>query len=84
MNNIYTTKILANAGRISSNDYVIGRIMGANYVICNGVPDKGWAVVGDGDGTHIFNTECTAGKYAAFAEIVEEMYPGLCIFDYKE
>ena len=84
MNNIYITKILVRGDKVTSNDYVIGRIMGVNYVMCNGVPDNGWGVVVNDDGTRVFNTECSAGKYAAFADVVDEMYPGLGIFDYKE
>lgn len=84
MNNIYGTKILSKAGKIFSNDYVIGRIMGVNYVTCNGVPGRGYGIFMNDDGSQIFHTVCTAEQYMTFAKIVEEMYPGLCVFDYKE
>ena len=84
MYNIFDTKILPKAGKIASNDYVVGRIMGVNYVICNGVPGKGYGMIMNDDGSNFFRTVCTADQYTAFAKIVEELYPGLCIFDYKE
>lgn len=84
MYNIYDTKILSKAGKLDRNDYMVGRIRGVNYVICNGGSCIEYATIEHGDGSIDFRTECTADQYTAFAEIVEEMYPGLCVFDYKE
>ena len=67
-----------------NNEYVLGRIGGIQQVMCNGEPLKGFAVkhvVGTGA---VLMTECTPEQYVAFMKFVKEMYPGLCVFAYKE
>lgn len=61
--------------------FVLGRISGINYIIYN-----------DGNESNICYTEigaiiesyCTDGEYEVFKSIIEEDYPGLCIFDWEE
>ena len=84
MYEVHNTTILPMAGKLVSNEYVIGRIMGVNYVICNGVPRRGYPMYKNDDGSHVFRTVCTAEQYRTFTKTVEELYPGLCIFDCEE
>lgn len=67
--------------KLSRNDYVMGRLSGIKYVICNGDPNCGFAHNYMSDGSRCFYVECTAEQYRRFAEVVEEIYPGLCVFD---
>lgn len=65
--------------------FVLGRIMGAMAVTCKEDPAKGLEFArGYCDNGHIFVTETTDEKYETFANIVENWYSGLCIFDYVE
>lgn len=65
--------------------FVLGRIMGAMAVMCKEDPatgvefGRGYCASGN-----IFVTETTDEKYAAFANVVENWYTGLCVFDYVE
>lgn len=67
--------------KLGNNAYVRGRISGIQSVICprkiefgNGRNEEGFILV----------AECTPEKYDDFMNTVENMYPGLCKFDYKE
>lgn len=70
--------------KLGKNKYVQGRISGMMNVICNKnntiehgvgyIPNVG----------HIYVAECTESEYKKFAHRVEEYYPGLCKFDYKD
>ena len=66
------------------SEYVRGRISGIQLAMCDEDPENGfcWSYVpGVGD---MIKTECTPEKYGAFTKVIEELYPELCIFDYKE
>jgi hypothetical protein len=65
--------------------FVLGRIMGAMAVMCKDDPAKGIEYVIDycSDG-NIFMIETTEAKYEAFANVIENWYTGLCVFDYVE
>ena len=62
-------------------DFVRGKIMGYKEVICDGGFSK-YAMYVTDEGT-IMITKCTPDKYDHFAWLVEEHYPGLCVFNYK-
>ena len=69
---------------LGGEEYVLGRIRGIQLAMCDEDPKNGfvWSYVpGVGD---VIKTECTPEKYGAFTKVIEELYPGLCIFDYKE
>lgn len=66
------------------NKYVRGRISGIQRIMCVGDYKKEFAnthIIGTGI---MMETECTSEQYDAFAKVIEELYPGLCIFDYEE
>lgn len=77
---VYKTLVKRNH-RLGDNDYVLGRISGISDCLLG--PALGpWARPRNGVGkirAHI----CTRKDYEDFAEVIEEMYPGLCIFDYE-
>ena len=63
-----------------NNKYVFGRVSGMQYALCGG--DK-FANKETTNG-RIYTTNCNPEKYAEFIKLVEECYPGMCEFDYKE
>ena len=70
--------------KFGDSEYVRGRISGIQLAMCDEDPKNGfvWSYVpGVGD---IIKTKCTPEKYDAFTNVIENLYPGLCIFDYKE
>ena len=82
-NKIFKTIVRADH-KFGDSDYVRGRISGIQLAMCAKDPKKEfvWSYVprvGD-----MMKTECTSEQYDAFIKIIEELYPGLCIFDYKE
>lgn len=67
--------------KLGDNVYVRGKISGIQSVMCprkiefgNGQNDEGFILV----------AECTPEQYDDFMNFVEDIYPGLCVFDYKE
>lgn len=65
--------------------YVLGRIMGAMAVMCKEDPATGMEFGrGRCEYGSIFVTETTDEKYEAFTYVIENWYPGLCIFNYVE
>ena len=76
--------ILKDDHELIDNEYVLGRISGIKLAMCDKDPTKGFIwehICGVG---HMLKTECTSDQYDAFTKIIEELYPGFCIFDYKE
>lgn len=71
--------------KLGTDVFVLGRIMGAMAVMCKDDPAKGLeygqGICGSG---HIFVAKTTDEKYEAFTNVIEEWYPGLCVFDYVE
>lgn len=68
--------------KFGDNQYVLGRISGMLYAICND-DYLCWGHCKNNAG-YILITECTPERYEIFKEKVEEQYPDLCIFDYRE
>lgn len=66
----------------SNNDYIKGRISGIQFVMCGG--EETYPHIRNNDGAHILTHACTEKEYKAFADRIEWLYPGLCIFDWKE
>lgn len=80
---IFKTLILKK-GRLGKNKYVHGRICGMNLVLCGGVESDRRFPLLENRKITIILSECTQKQYNKFKELVEEVYPGICIFDYKE
>lgn len=74
--------------KLGGNKYVLGRISGIKYVVCDtlGLSEMDQVISGNGqtEAGHILKTECTAECYSAFTDIIESHYPGLCVFDYTD
>ena len=70
---------------LGKDDFVLGRIMGAMAVMCKEDPARGLEM-GRGHCKHgnIFVTKTSFEKYEAFANVIENWYPGLCLFGYVE
>lgn len=79
-------KTLVKHDHASGKDvYVLGRIAGAMAAMCKEDPANGLEFGrGRCDIGNILVTETTAEKYEAFANVIENWYAGLCIFDYVE
>ena len=80
---IFKTIVRAD-NKFGDSEYVRGRISGIQLAMCDEDPKNGfvWSYVpGVGD---MIKTECTPEKYDAFTKVIENLYSGLCIFDYKE
>lgn len=77
--------LVKNDHKLGKDVFVLGRIMGAMAVMCKEDPAKG-IEFGRGrcEQGNIFVTETTTEKYEAFTNVIEEWYPGLCIFNYVE
>lgn len=75
----YTFVLRYHPDYMNNIKFILGRISGINYVICN-----------DGVGTNVYYKEigaileswCTDIEYELFKSIVDEDYPGLCIFNW--
>lgn len=69
--------------RLGKNVYVHGRISGMNVALCGGVKnDKRFALM-ENRKVLVITSECTQKQYDTFSELVEKLYPGICVFDYK-
>ena len=82
-NKIFKTIVRADH-KFGDSEYVRGRISGIQLAMCAKDPKKEfvWSYVprvGD-----MMKTECTSERYDAFINIIEELYPRVCICDYKE
>lgn len=67
--------------KLGNNIYVKGRISGMQSVFCKRDIEFG---TGENDEGYILVAECTAVQYDDFMNHVENCYPGLCKFDYRE
>lgn len=68
---------------LGCNEYVLGRITGIMLIMCDRREDKlknGYAMEFDDRGITVY-VNCTEGDYFEFAAVVDELYPGLCVFD---
>ena len=80
---IFVTKL--NGDHKLNKDYVRGRISGIAFVICEQKERNAsfaWAR-SNKDYTYKFTVQCTIDQYVEFIDLIESLYPGLCIPDYK-
>ena len=61
------------------HEYVCGRIAGIGYMILGCENTNGWNSADDGS---ILVMRCTQEQYDRFTEIIEELYPNLCEFNW--
>lgn len=68
----------------SNNDYVVGRINGVKLAICD-YPNKNFDnyMTTNSAGFSILLCECTEEQYNTFANIVDKIYPGMCVFNHN-
>lgn len=77
----FKTLVKDNHNRYGRNAYVRGKISGIQMMVCES--DKVYANEGI-EGGVLYTCECTPEQYEKFIEIVESIYPGLCIFNYSK
>ena len=68
---------------LGDNIYVKGRISGIGHVLLQDKSVLSYANIEIEKGC-ILTHKCDVNQYSEFMEIVEDLYPGLCIFDYIE
>lgn len=73
---LYTTLIKNNVSR-----YVHGVIFGLQYSTC-GIKRMD-AALNSVTGDILFEMACTESQYEKFKELVQELYPDTCEFDYQ-
>lgn len=83
-NKIFKTLIKADH-KLGGNQYIEGRISGLMEAICHENPGKD-ILYGKGKNElgMIHMTKTSEERYDKFIEIVEQEYPGLCVFNYEE
>ena len=71
--------------KLGGNEYVMGRVSGIQCAVRCKHPGKD-ILYGHGENEigEIYPMKTTSRRYKKFARIVEQNYPGLCIFDYKK
>lgn len=68
--------------------FVVGKIMGIEYMTCkafnlmNESYEEITHVLRNDDLGDVVLSQCTADQYMMFAEVVDHLYPGLCIFNF--
>lgn len=62
------------------NEFILGRINGIGY--CMSGFTRGFANMRIEEG-YIYRHKFTVDEYDKFINVIEELYPGLCVFDYK-
>ena len=78
---IFKTLVKDHHVKYGRNAYIRGRISGIQLMVCEGHKTH----INKGIDGGILNVcECYPEQYERFTEIVEEIYPGLCIFNYEE
>ena len=77
----FKTLVKKNHEKFGGNEYVRGKISGISYILCGKetYPHLEDAETGDVIITH----ECYQEQYDIFKITIEDLYPDLCIFDYK-
>lgn len=81
-NGIFKTFIKGDHKVYGENDYVVGRISGISLMICGEpcAPNDFFDETKD----YVIHHNCSLKRYKTFKKIVEEHYPGLCVFNYQE
>lgn len=62
-------------------EYILGKIAGIGYMICG--QSRGYTMRRIKDKGAIYEKEFTVDEYDNFMNIIEELYPGLCEFNYQ-
>ena len=77
--------VIDNKHKLGGSPYVLGRINGIMFAMCNGLDGAVFEIDHDDDiDIEILTAECTKRQYDAFSEVIESLYPGLCVFNYVE
>ena len=66
--------------KFGGNKYVLGKITGIGY--CMSGFTNGFATMYIEEG-FIYRHQFTVDEYDKFINVIEDLYPGLCVFDYK-
>lgn len=61
-------------------DYVIGRIDGIMYILCEKESDERYTIMANDEIGHRLTVNCTEEQYEEFVKVTEKLYPGLCEF----
>ena len=65
--------------KFGENEFILGRISGIGYIVAN---KKGFALMEICEG-NVYRNEFTPDEYDKFMNIIEDLYPGLCEFNYQ-
>ena len=68
--------------KLGGNTYILGRISGIKSVLCDEDYKIAIANMKKDNGT-ILSVLTTNEQYEKFTKYIEDIYPDLCIFDYK-
>lgn len=82
LNDFYT---LVKEGHKFDEPYIRGRISGIAHALCHNCDktlSRCWRE-GDGIPGKVAVVRCTQDVYDRFAQVIEELYPGLCEFNYE-
>lgn len=63
-----------------ADEFILGNIVGIGYMISNA---RGYNIMEICEG-YLYIKEFTRDEYDKFKNVIEELYPGLCKFNYKE
>lgn len=77
----FKTLVKENHKKFGGNRYVVGRISGINHILCGDTMKFPHEC--DDEGNTIITHECYQEQYDIFKITIEDLYPDLCIFDYK-
>lgn len=87
---IFQTYVGTKFRKVEDVTYIRGRISGIMFIMCGLVdtdPRKGYPNVmitkDDNVIAYIMKVKCTQDQYDRFTEVIENTYPGLCKFDWK-
>lgn len=62
------------------DEFIQGKITGIGYMITNA---RGYVIEKNDEG-YLYKKEFTPDEYDKFINVIEELYPGLCKFNYQE
>lgn len=78
----FKTLVKDNHDKYGRNTYIRGRVSGIQLMVCGEGHDT-YANKGI-EGGVLMTCKCSPEQYERFSEIVDGIYPGLCIFNYEE
>lgn len=76
-----STLIKSNYMLTINKEYVLGKISGIGYMVCE--KNEGGIIYYIQNKGYVYENEFTIDEYDNFINIIEELYPGLCIFNYQ-